>query len=146
MAYRADVCKVEEVKACIDATVQKFGRLDCLFNNAGYQGAFKPVHEYPDEDFPRVLNINVTGVYYFLKYATLQMKSQEPKGGAILNTASQAGVDGPPNMAAYTASKAAVIGLTKTAAKDVAPHGVRVNSLSPAFVGYCMMWDRQCEL
>lgn len=88
MAYRADVCKVEEVKACIAASVEKFGRIDALFNNAGYQGAFKPVHEYPDDDFPRVMNINVTGVFYFLKYATLQMKSQNPQGGAILNTAS----------------------------------------------------------
>ena len=64
----------------------------------------------------------------------------------ILNTASQAGVDGPPNMPAYTASKSAVIGLTKTASKDLAPLGITVNALSPAFVGDCMMWDRQCEL
>jgi NAD(P)-dependent dehydrogenase (short-subunit alcohol dehydrogenase family) len=63
------------VKNVINTTVEKFGRLDCLFNNAGYQGAFKPVHEYPDEDFPRVMNINVTGVFYMLKYATIQMKS-----------------------------------------------------------------------
>ena len=74
------------------------------------------------------------------------MKSQTPQGGAILNTASQAGVDGPPNMPAYAASKAAVIGLTKTASKDLAPYNIRVNSLAPAFVGGCMMWDRQCEL
>ena len=146
MAYRADVCNVEEVKACVAATVERFGKTDALFNNAGYQGAFRPVHEYPDADFPRVMNINVTGIFNFMKYVTLQMKSQSPQGGAILNTASQAGVDGPPNMPAYSASKSAVIGLTKTAAKDLAPHGVRVNSLSPAFVGDCMMWDRQCEL
>ena len=146
LGIRGDCTKVEEVKKCIEETVAKFGRVDCLFNNAGYQGSFKPVHEYPDDDFPRVLGINVTGVFYFLKYAAIQMKNQEPQGGAILNTASQAGVDGPPNMAAYTASKSAVIGLTKTASKDLAPHNIRVNALSPAFVGDCLMWDRQCEL
>ena len=71
LAIRADCTNVEEVKAVIAGTVAKFGRLDGLFNNAGYQGAFKPVHEYPDEDFPRVMNINVNGLFYFMKYATL---------------------------------------------------------------------------
>ena len=146
MGVRGDCTKVAEVQEVIKQTVDKHGRVDCLFNNAGYQGSFKPVHEYPDEDFPRVMAINVEGVFYFLKYCAIQMKNQEPQGGAILNTASQAGVDGPPNMAAYTASKSAVIGLTKTASKDLAPHNIRVNALSPAFVGDCLMWDRQCEL
>lgn len=74
------------------------------------------------------------------------MKKQEPQGGVILNTASQAGVDGPPNMMAYCASKTAVLGISRTAAKDLAPHGIRVNSISPCFIGDCFMWDRQCEL
>lgn len=74
------------------------------------------------------------------------MKTQEPQGGIILNTASMAGPNGGPNMAAYTASKAAIIGFTKTCSKDLAPHNIRVNAMSPQFVGDCMMWDRQCEL
>ena len=71
LAVRADVTKPDQVQMVIKATVDAFGRLDGLFNNAGYQGAFKPVHEYPDEDFPRVMQINVVGVFYFLKYAAI---------------------------------------------------------------------------
>lgn len=78
ISVRADVTKVEEVKNVIEQTVKTFGRLDGLFNNAGYQGSFKPCHEYPDDDFPRVMQINVTGVYHFLKYAAIQMKEQKP--------------------------------------------------------------------
>ena len=74
LGIRADVTKVEQVKGVIKTTVDTFGRLDCLFNNAGYQGAFKPLDQYPDEDFARVMQINVEGVFYFLKYASLQMK------------------------------------------------------------------------
>ena len=145
-AVRGDVTKVEDVKAVIEATVAAFGRIDCLFNNAGYQGAFVPTIDYPDDDFRKVMAINVEGVFYFLKYVAQQMKKQEPQGGVILNTASQAGVDGPPNMMAYCASKTAVLGISRTAAKDLAPHGIRVNSISPCFIGDCFMWDRQCEL
>ena len=145
-SLRADVTKVEEVQAVIDKTVELFGRVDGLFNNAGYQGAFKPIHEYPDDDFVRVMKINCEGVFFFIKYAGIQMKKQKPQGGVILNTASQAGVNGPPNMIAYTASKTAVIGISRTAAKDLAPYNIRVNAISPCFIGDCYMWDRQCEL
>jgi len=74
LCVRGDCTKVADVQNVIAKTVEKFGRLDCLFNNAGYQGAFKPAHLYPDADFPTVLNINVTGVFHFLKYAALQME------------------------------------------------------------------------
>ena len=74
------------------------------------------------------------------------MKEQKPQGGVILNTASAAGPNGGPNMIAYSASKAAVIGFTQTVSKDLAPHNIRVNAISPQFVGDCEMWDRQCEL
>ena len=117
---------------------------DLLFNNAGYQGRFANVLDYDPPDFERVLDINVTGVFRVLQqFARHLVSSGRP--GAIVNTASMAHA-GAPNMAAYSASKAAVIALTKTAAKDLAPHSIRVNSISPAFVGPGAMWDRQVEL
>ena len=74
LCVQGDCTDVAAVQNVIAKTVEKFGRLDGLFNNAGYQGAFKPTHLYPDADFPRVLNINVTGVFHFLKYSALQME------------------------------------------------------------------------
>ena len=117
---------------------------DLLFNNAGYQGDFGNVAGYDVTDFRRVLDINVTGVFVVLQaFARTLIDAGTP--GAIVNTASMAHA-GAPNMAAYSASKAAVIALTKTAAKDLAHHGIRVNSISPAFIGPGVMWDRQVEL
>lgn len=117
---------------------------DLLFNNAGYQGDFDNVVDYDATDFRRVLEINVTGVFVVMKwFARTLIATGRP--GAIVNTASMAH-GGAPNMAAYSASKAAVVALTKTAAKDLAPASIRVNSVSPAFIGPGHMWDRQVEL
>ncbi len=117
---------------------------DLLFNNAGYQGDFCNIVDYQVADFRRVLDINVTGLFIVLRtFARALIASGQP--GAIVNTASMAH-GGAPNMAAYSASKAAVIALTKTAAKDLAHQSIRVNSISPAFVGPGLMWDRQVEL
>ena len=117
---------------------------DLLFNNAGYQGHFGNVVDYDVADFRRVLDINVTGVFIVLKaFARNLTASGHP--GAIVNSASMAH-GGAPNMAAYSASKAAVIALTKTSAKDLASASIRVNSVSPAFIGPGQMWDRQVEL
>ncbi len=95
--------------------------------------------------FPRkVINIDVVGVFHILKAAAQSMR--QAGGGAIVNMASYAGVVGPPNMLAYAASKFAVIGMTETAAKDLAPYGIRVDSLSPSLIGPGAMWTRQTEL
>jgi NAD(P)-dependent dehydrogenase (short-subunit alcohol dehydrogenase family) len=107
-------------------------------NNAGYQGVFTSVESYPLEDARRVLEVNVLGVMTVLAVAARAMT-----GGSVVNIASMAGVSGAPNMPAYSASKAAVIGLTKAAAKDLAPRGIRVNAVSPAFIGPGRMWDTQ---
>jgi 2-dehydro-3-deoxy-L-rhamnonate dehydrogenase (NAD+) len=139
-----NVTCVDEVNRAIASIVEQFGRLDYVFNNAGYQGVFAPTDHYPEEDFEKVIDVNLKGVYYVLKAAAQSLKKSG--GGAIVNTASYAGVVGPPNMLAYAASKFAVIGMTQTAAKDLAPYHIRVNALSPALIGPGYMWTRQTEL
>ena len=126
--------------AAVTATVQGLGPLGGLVNNAGYQGVIASVDRYPLEDARRVIEVNVLGVMTVLAAAARVMT-----GGAVVNIASMAGVSGAPNMPAYSASKAAVIGLTKAAAKDLAPQGIRVNAVSPAFIGPGRMWDTQVE-
>jgi NAD(P)-dependent dehydrogenase (short-subunit alcohol dehydrogenase family) len=125
-------------EAAVSAAVDSLAPLEGLVNNAGYQGVFTSVDRYPLEDARRVLEVNVLGVLNVLAAAARVMT-----GGAIVNIASMAGVSGAPNMPAYSASKAAVIGLTKAAAKDLAPVGIRVNAVSPAFIGPGRMWETQ---
>src|SRR5207302_1663248 len=128
-------------EAAATAAVEVLGPLRGLVNNAGYQGVFVSVDQYPPEDARRVVEINVLGTMTVLAAACRSMV--QAGGGAIVNIASMAGVSGAPNMPAYAASKAALIGLTKAAAKDLAPHGIRVNAVSPAFIGPGRMWDTQ---
>jgi NAD(P)-dependent dehydrogenase (short-subunit alcohol dehydrogenase family) len=110
--------------------------------NAGVQGEFAPVHEHDIDVARRVLEVNVLGVFITVQVAARLMIGAEA-GGSIVAMASMAGVTGAPNMPAYSASKAAVIGLVKTASRDLAPHGIRVNAVSPAFIGPGAMWDNQ---
>lgn len=142
--FRCDVTQADEVSRAFAKTVEQLGRIDYVFNNAGYQGVFAQTDQYPEDDFQKVIEINVIGVFHVLKTAAQQLRAAG--GGAIVNMASHAGVMGPPNMLAYGASKFAVIGMTQTAAKDLAPYGIRVNSLSPALIGPGFMWTRQTEL
>jgi NAD(P)-dependent dehydrogenase (short-subunit alcohol dehydrogenase family) len=110
--------------------------------NAGIQGDFAPVQDYDAEVAHRVLDVNVMGVFNTVAAAARSMIRAET-GGAIVAMASMAGVNGAPNMPAYAASKAAVIGLVKAASRDLAPHDIRVNAVSPAFIGPGAMWDNQ---
>jgi NAD(P)-dependent dehydrogenase (short-subunit alcohol dehydrogenase family) len=141
LGARAVTFDVTDQQACA-AAVERLGPLDGLVNNAGYQGVFAPVDRYPLEDARRVLEVNVLGVLTVLSVVSRAMIGRA-LGGAVVNVASMAGVSGAPNMPAYSASKAAVIGLTKAAAKDLAPAGIRVNAVSPAFIGPGRMWETQ---
>ena len=142
--FLCDVTRGEQVAQAFEAAVTETGKIDYVFNNAGSQGVFAQTDQYPEDNFQTVININVVGVFHVLKAAAQHLRASG--GGAIVNMASHAGVDGPPNMLAYAASKFAVVGMTQTAAKDLAPYGIRVNALSPSLIGPGVMWTRQTEL
>jgi len=139
-----DVTKEAEVEALVATAEREFGQIDLLWNNAGYQGKITPSMEYPVSDVDMVMRINVTGIFCVAQKVGKSMA--KTGGGLIVNTASVAGLRGTPAMPAYAASKAAVITLTVTLAKDFAPYGIRVNAVSPALIGPGFMWDRQNEL
>ena len=123
-------------------TYSSTGPISCLFNNAGIQGQLAPVQIQNSEMFQKVIEVNVVGVFLCLKHVSVSMVSSG--GGVIVNTASVAGMLGPRNMAAYAASKHAVVGLTKTAAKDLARHGVRVCAVAPGLLEG-RMWGTTVE-
>ena len=140
----ADVTDAASVAGCFDAAAERFGVPDLVFNNAGVQGELLPLQDYPVDDFSFVMDVNVNGIFHVLLEAARRMR-EAGVAGAIVNSASMAGVEGAANMPAYSASKGAVMSLTRSASKDLAPLGIRVNAISPAFIGEGLMWDRQVE-
>lgn len=136
-----DVTKVEDVKNVVKVASEGERNIDIFFNNAGIQGLLRPLPEQDDVGFKKVLDINVYGVFLGMKYVSKAM-IESGKGGVIVNTASLAGLEGPANMSAYAASKFAVVGMTKTAAKDLARHGIRVCAIAPGILEG-KMWETQ---
>ena len=132
-----DVTKEEQVEAYVKKTVEKFGRVDVFFNNAGFQGKMASLTEYKAEDFNAVLSVNVNGVFYGLKHVLKVMNSQ--KSGSVINSASVSGLVAAPMQTAYVTSKHAVIGLMKMAALENAANNIRVNAICPAPVDSAMM-------
>jgi NAD(P)-dependent dehydrogenase (short-subunit alcohol dehydrogenase family) len=129
-------------EAGVTSAIESHGPFAGVVNGAGLQGEFVSIERYPLEDARLLLEVNVLGLMCVLA-ASARAMIQAGSGGSIVNIASMAGVSGAPNMSAYSASKAAVVGLSKAAAKDLAPHGIRVNAVSPGFIGPGRMWETQ---
>lgn len=137
LAVAADVTKSEQVETYVAAATARFGAIDYFFNNAGIEGAVTPLVDYPEDVFDRVIAVNVKGVWLGMKHVAPALRSRG--GGVIVNTASTAGLSGTPSIIAYGASKHAVIGMTKSAAIELAPDRIRVNAICPAPIETRMM-------
>jgi NAD(P)-dependent dehydrogenase (short-subunit alcohol dehydrogenase family) len=130
---KTDVSKPSELENLIQRLVEKFGRLDVAFNNAGVEGLWVPIIRQSEEDFDRTISINLKGTWLCLKYEIKQMTKQGG-GGAIVNMASISGLVGAAGAAAYSASKHGVVGLTKSAALETARIGIRINAVCPGAI------------
>ncbi len=129
---QVDVTNVEQVQAAIATVIDFAGSLEILVNNAGIAGRAAPIWEQTDDDWHRVMNININAPFYMCRAALPHMRARGY--GRIVNIASIAGKEGNPNMVAYSASKAAIIGLTKSIAKEVATEGICINAVAPAVI------------
>jgi NAD(P)-dependent dehydrogenase (short-subunit alcohol dehydrogenase family) len=134
---QTNVTRANEVEALIDKVVAHYGRLDCAFNNAGIEEEHLPLADGDEAMFDRIMAVNVKGTWLCMKYEIRQMLKQG--GGAIVNTASVAGLVGAPTQGVYAASKHAVVGMTKTAAAEYGREGIRINSVCPGVVNTPMM-------
>jgi NAD(P)-dependent dehydrogenase (short-subunit alcohol dehydrogenase family) len=132
LAVRVDVSQWSEVQRMAREAVDSFGRIDILVNNAGVLGPYSPVDDYPEDEWDRVIAVNLKGTFLCCKAVLPVMKKQG--SGSIVNIASVAGKEGNPSMAPYSASKGGIITLTKTLGKELAASGIRVNAVSPALL------------
>lgn len=133
----ADVSDEQAVQKYVDDTVQKFGRIDGFYNNAGIEGTQAPTAEYNSKVFDKVIDINLKGVFYGMKYVLPVMKEQQ--SGSIVNVASVGGIRGVLNQAAYVASKHAVSGMTKNAAIEYGQYNLSINAIAPGAIMTAMV-------
>jgi NAD(P)-dependent dehydrogenase (short-subunit alcohol dehydrogenase family) len=136
--FEADVSDEKAVKAYVDYAKDKMGGIDIFYNNAGIEGKVAPLEEYPMDVFHKLIDVNVKGVFYGLRYVFPVMK-QNDEGGSIIITSSVAGMMGTPNVLPYVTSKHAVVGMMKSAAMEGAEHKIRVNTVNPSPVDNRMM-------
>jgi NAD(P)-dependent dehydrogenase (short-subunit alcohol dehydrogenase family) len=132
LTVTADVSVEENVKNYVDATVREFGKIDGLYNNAGIEGKQAPLIEYDIEVFKKVIDINLLGVYYGMKYVIPEL--QKNGGGRIVNVASVGGIRGVMNQTAYVATKHAVAGMTKNAALEYGKDNILTNAIAPGAI------------
>ena len=137
IAVGADVTRSADVERFAQEAVRRFGGIDYLFNNAGIEGYIGSLVDYPEEMFDRVLAVNVKGVWLGMKVVGPLIRQRG--GGAIVNTASTAGLRATPTIIAYGASKHAVVGMTRSAAVEFAPYGIRINAVCPSPIETRMM-------
>ena len=130
---RGDVSAERDVAALVDVAVNRFGAVDCVFNNAGVGGAFGPIGETTVEEWDFTFAVLVRGVFLGIKHGSNRMKAQG-RGGSIVNTASVAGINGGGGPHAYSAAKAAVANLTRAVSTELAGHKIRVNAIAPGMI------------
>jgi NAD(P)-dependent dehydrogenase (short-subunit alcohol dehydrogenase family) len=144
ISVTADVTRTADVQAYVKAALDTYGTIDCFFNNAGIEGSVAPTAEYDEAMFDQIMSVNVKGVFLGLRHVLPVMIAQ--KGGAVVNTASVAGLVASPNMPAYVASKHAVVGLTKASAGENGRYGIRINAVCPGPVDTRMIHAIEAQI